>query len=1217
MAINKWGNNPGNIEKISQKNNWDINFSKVSKEFIEKKINKDESYFDSYDFDKLSDDFLKFLKLNDKYFDLWAEFIWLDSEKKKYILEKIKVDILKINHIRSINKNRLFNSIKKDFNFTDDQLELINNKISTLKNSKLSTINNKFDDKIDFLIDLWFWKYKCDILSYKKSIESKILKEIWLDISNLSEEDKKKFVSVFYKFWKISYDDLDFIFSNNSITDKLKINIIKYFLEFISYEDLYSLSLISKELEDKIFIQFKKSIWDNALFNEEELRKIFDEIDKSEFLIDLNDIEFDFKTLNLNKKLKEKIVDLYNSDIEIFKESDETILKKLNPVWENEDIHNSFINYLKWDKDINIWVKNTIDNFSNWNLLVITDNNTKLDSYYYIKSVDQWSVLESKNIVLVEINANWWFRKDLKWKETIFTYQNIYDLLKNNKSRDKSYNVRFSTIKESEKNEMVDDKEISSLSELVNKINSHDKEGSDIEFNKDKIVFEVENEKWIFVYNIDKITDNSIFVDQGCHWVIEVSFSKFYEVYVSQNLKRKPKINDYNSFVNELSSKTKINLSLYQLHWWKDKKIVPKSEIWKKEIEDKNYKWLKLFIGDKGDAFYINSISDNTISYSKVKYDEKTKKVKNLKKGWYTSKSFSDFISDANFYKLEAYDKDLEIEKEDNGKDKLKSNLMSKIFSFTSINDIIIWLKFMPEQIKKNLERGSRLKWLKFAQWLAWVFWSKEWSFYLSMKSSVEQEEKNLTEEIITNLKSLWSKDMLNQIKKILTNKNSSEYELIAAMMATVGKYWVLYPKWLKEFSGDNLWFKRLWWTNEFLNKEKQKVRDSKSADGNSKQQKYFTEERLVESWLWERAKNGTIRSRLDKDFWWALAQWTREEMEDWDMKAWNNFTTIWRIEYFLWELKNLSYPNAVWSIKKIFAKNGSSMEMNAIPFILTTSWYAKNFDQVLLNELVWLAYSTPYSSLLFTLKSEDMDKYNNFISELLIDKFWWKESSAYKEFKSFDLINDPNDKVDAIYNFWRKYWSKLIDYINLNDPYIFIKKSSNKAYNDYYNILNGTHSDWEFAIKNDDVKTWVYTKNPVSVSKWWLSIININSSWAFSNEYAKEIFNTYVNSLDKIKNHELDNITEDEKKQAFMDIFQSLSDRIKEIWVSSSEKEKWRPVYEEMMRNFWVSVYSEELYSSKYEYLEKAYNYQKNWNTVSWNVESTKLLLDDLIPVN
>jgi hypothetical protein len=44
---------------------------------------------------------------------------------------------------------------------------------------------------------------------------------------------------------------------------------------------------------------------------------------------------------------------------------------------------------------------------------------------------------------------------------------------------------------------------------------------------------------------------------------------------------------------------------------------------------------------------------------------------------------------------------------------------------------------------------------------------------------------------------------------------------------------------------------------------------------------------------------------------------------------------------------------------------------MNAVPFVLTISGYAKNMDQVLLNKLIGLGFSTPFTTLIFNKDSD------------------------------------------------------------------------------------------------------------------------------------------------------------------------------------------------------------------------------------------------------
>lgn len=1224
MSINK---SKESAEKTNKENSSML--SKAQEDFIFERTKWDVNYFEWYKAN-IFEDFLRFIKSKNNFKELHLELVDSDTKKQEAIKSQIFSEVLKTNIPRKNNIKKLSKNYQNEYNLWTDEIKLIEKEINNFKNIDLINYLWNSSKRLDFLVKIWIFNKKEEALNNKKNIENKILSEIKISKTNfdkLTQEQKNILFLAFNNNSKINIEDFKNLFN---ILDKTsKINIIKYFLDKISYKDLENLSILDKNLKEKIFKNFKTETQKYDLnIKDEEIKDIFDSIDKSTIFVDISNLDVS-KIVN-SDLLKEKILKNYNDDIEInnsVKTESDSILSKLKPNWKNEDINDSFINFIEKEQDISKNIKNNIKKLKNWNIIELY--NWKSSTYYKIEKVDNWSVLESKSIKLIDITAPNWFRKDEKWEEKIYSYDSFYNLLKRvSYPENKELELNFCEKNEIKEKEIVDDNNIQTIEELENKLNIIDSEWKDIKFNKDEVSIYFEKENFVFL--VEEINDWYIKINTWAWKFEKVSFSDFYTTFVKEKLKRNKKLNTFEELLNHSAWKWNKIFEWLKL-WWKNKdKIIFEDDEQNEEVDNKDYTWVKFLIWEWWDAIYINEISNDKIDYTFWKYkewsnqkDEKDWKDKKKKKDdfkWkYRSNNFSQFFADIEKHSLKAKTDNIKSQtktkEEEKGEKELKGSFFTRFMSGLTIWDILQWLKFFPDTIAKNLERWNKLRSLKFAQKLAKITW-KDSSFYLDMKSAAEQEEKSLTEELTNNLKALWSKDMLIKIEKILKNSDTPEYELMAAMMAVVSKYGSLYPKSLKKYDWSLLWYKRLWWTDAFKQKYEDEIKNLKTADWKP-QPVFFTEERLVENLLWKRAKEWTIRSRADKDFWNALSAWMKEEMEDWDMKAGNKFTTEWRIQYFVWELGKLWYANATWSLEKILAKNGSAIDMHAAPFILTISWLSKNFDQVLLNKLAWLGFSTPFSSFYFATSSAWINLYTKFIKTLISDKFK-DNKEMYTDFQAISEKTDPEEKVDKTYDFWRKYGPNLVKYINLSDPYVILAKNKNPIYKEYYEQLKWIHDDEEFSLKEEDLTIWVYWKNPLTFTrKKLLSKITTDTTWSLWSPISKKVYKMFIESIKTIWNNNDKDISEEEKKAFFKEQFESFSDHIKEKYWRFSGNET-TPFIKTMKNELWTWLYDENKYSSKEEYLEEAYNNFKNlnlWlNNTSDIEEDTKTEIDDVI---
>lgn len=1231
-------NQSENTEKQNKKKEsiWLLSISQ--KEFIDFKLEKDLNYFSGYSFERnIFDDFSLFLKWKEAYSDLFLSLSEYSESKKIALIHQLKNEVLKVTSSRNLILKNVEETFFNNYDFTDRERGTLSISLKKVWNWELSILSKYDSKRIDFLLKSKIFTSKEETLLKKKKINETFLNDIKISkekFDSLSDEDKEILFWLYHHRNTISISDLDVllnIFDDNESKNKL----IKYFFNSISYSDLEKNNILTPSIKEKVYWIFKKELKNiSPNISEKDSLDIFEYLDKDDFFVDIRDLDVDFSELLNDKHFKANLVSKYNEDVSFISEIDQSIISKLTPKWQNEDINDSFIDFVEKDESISSIIRKSIKNLHENNIIKLsqTDSNWNTESVYFkISKVDNWANAFSKTIILENITTKWWIRKDFKWTEVKFWYQGFYDLLKDyswenaktsklsiHKKEDLVYSSKTEVESDSsdassktdisddlnigEKvREIVPDDEIDTLIDLTSKLDFLDPDWKNIEFLEWKVSILSKDEN--FVFSITKIDEwnKKITIDQQWSWAITIGFQDFYNAFKESEWKF-TRIKQYNNF-NDILSIWLDTFNWLSLWWSNNDKIISKTDAEKNEVNKSNYQWIKYFVWENWEAIYVHEISNDKIKYNfwEVKEWENASKDQYDFDKWYLSTSFTQFFQDISKFKMTPKHNVInsKTEEEKKWEKSLKWSLASKFLSGMSIADLLVAAKFFPDNIKKNMERWNRLKALKFAQKVAWVSW-KNSSFYLSMKSSAEQEEKNLTEEIVWNLKSLWSKDMIKQVKKILLNKNSEEYELIAAMMCIVWKYWTLYPKDLKEFSWSMIWYRRLWWTDWYLNEEREKIKNYKSPSWKPNPV-FFNEERLVESWLWKRSKDWNIRSRIDKDFWNALAWGIKEEMEDWAMKAWNKVTIQWRVDYFVDELKNLWYPNAIWSLEKIFWKNWPSQDMNAAPFVLTITWLWEKLDQVLLNKIIWVAYSTPFSTLAFNSSKEDIKLYQDFIWAVINDENIPRDKWASWMKDAYDKLlkeSDSSKKVKSASEFWSKYGKYLINHINLSDPYTILKRKEegNEVYNSYYETLKWIHSDWEFNVSDDDIIHWVYDKNPIIYTSWkkdekwnyyWIiNKIKTDTSLGITWQIGKSVYNMYITSIENIKKDELSTI--DEKKQLFKEVFWFFSDYIKATWWQYSTQSKSKsPFFYTMTKELWVTIQYDELYPNRDVYLD------------------------------
>lgn len=1176
----------------SQKNESSI--SDAQKLFVTEKLESNMKFFDWLKVEEIFSEFRKFLNSKSKYRDLALKISSFNDEQKNSLDEQIKQEKLKVLFLRKKNLKDLENIFRREYDSLN--ISKVSQKLSSLSIIDLSSLIKSDAKRRNFLKENKFFSSEQKLLDSRKIDEKNILENIKITKSSLKKLDEGSRTRLFYIFnnySKINFSDIESIIQ--ALSDKKsKINLLKYFVSKISVADLEKNNLLNSTRKDKLIKSISNTLW----INENEAKNIYSSLDRNQVFLDVDDLEnSDLEWLLDDNAFKKMIIDEYNSDLEDAWFSEKSSLNLVpDSKW---NLHNSFISFVINDSNISPEIRANIWKLQKWNYIEISKWDKKW--YYFVKEVDKWKSTSSKVLVLENITANGWVKRLGTWNNESFTYENFYKLLEKTSLSNGNSKITFFDA-ESFKSRWIEEKidsseEIESYEDLIKWLDDIDSEGKNFWLSENEtVILDAESG---FVFLIEKIDKwrKQIVINQWWNWNKKFSFREFYSAMKSsgKKLKRDKKINSFSELISSLSSYK--SFSWLELKNWK---------IYDKNSKDKapitSFLWIWKWL-------VIDDISENDVNYVIWDLKENKKWKKELIK-WQKTNNFSQLFQDI---KLNDLSFDSSLDKEINNAPKTKWSLFKKIMSWLSIAEIIGSFEIVVDWIKKRLQRWNRLKSLKLAQKLGWVL-GKEMELYL--KSIAEQEEKWLIEEISEHLKKLDSWDMIKQVLEIVKNRDSEQYEIIAAMMA-VTKYGNLYPKWLKDYAWSFMWYKLLWGT-ETIKKDFEKTFNWNLKPWD-KEYRNFTEEELMIYYLKQLWIKWKVRWKLWKDFASALNNWTSEEYESWANQTWNHNTFLARYNEFEWFLKAREYAWAIWALEKVLWKNGNAVNMNKAPFVLAISWYWKYLNSTLVKKLQVLSLKTPYSSIWFSQSENHSNRYKNLIRDII--KNWYPDDkkmlSDYENMLNLKWWYS-GDIVVSAWKFWDIYWEKIAKHLSFNSSMIFDKKSKVSSFKDFYDTSEWVFTDGSYSIPDEDFADWVLNNNNLTSFWVWLSKISSDATWGFWREPSKDYYMMYLKHLEEIKSYPA---SEEEKKAIFMKTFWPLEQRIRDLswfWANKPGQDLTdSPITDELYkRGLSIAKKWEREWIDYEKFLERNFYNFINRPTLSvWDtLKSTKLSINDLL---
>lgn len=1198
-----------------------LDLKKYIDEYFESSINWDLSYFNNNK--NLLDDFFRYFRVkwdkelvekiknsfNDKTVEIFfnAE-INLKSITIKDFLLKLETVSFKEYSLDIEENNKLKKSfLNKNLSFLNRLLRSENRRNHYLLDEKILT-KDLLEQKINWI---------------SKSNEQ-VLEKIFgnnKDLIQLVIADKDLQFAIFSIYSlneTVNYWQLKKVLG--SFGNEWRKALIKYFLPVISLENAQESWLITK---NEIATELEKIALSNEINWKDNIEAFIKKVDRTNIFIDTSRLSF----WNFNfDKISDKAFQSITQEINDAK----NYVDKVDILWIDD-----FKKICKGSKDLNSSLKEEIkSNFWAWNYLTITKKDESWNDktfYFYIKDTSTtW-------VELVNVTKINWISSSNTWPSKFHTYQDLFNLLNNSRSKNASISIKQEDIikNDNELKKIPEKNEIKSKADLENALNELDPKWQNIPLEKMAFKFP----KWkndtdnIFDENFFSVTynpaNNSIKLD---NWQVfqewtNHTLSDFLEAFEVNKCTRFKKIDTVWEFLENISW---LNDKFKDIIF-KDGKLIPGDV---KNIKD--YPWINLFIWKdqkKDQSIQIDKIEDGRVSFTLWEYKEgnKEKKEPNTFKGEKNAKnmSYTDFfmlIKNRTLSpKVEKVEEPLSDEHHGKHIHEHRKFMTSWMSNFWSITEIVKWAEQMIHTIQHNLETGNKVKAAKAA-----LFFWKVLPYHLKveLQSEVENSEKETMEKIKKELTWVDSKVMFPMIEHILENKSAPQYEVEAAMFAVL-KYGSLYPKTLAKYRWSYIWFQKLWGHKSMI---PELTKDALKDDPDL----VVTEEVLIQTLLGKQA-SGDIkpkrRSKIHKEFWWTIQEGLSKESGDGERETSLKMTADGRISYIMWEFKWSTFANGIGWMENVWAMwPDPAWKMNTIPFVILSSGLSLDLHQSLIKRLKTFWGSTPYNSLVLCNSRKNIELYQKYLERVIELYSWWKKSKMYESFQKAKKWSDSWKKAESMKWFWDTYGEELYPVINMNDGFVVtnMNKKDNEILKEYYNKIKWVVTDEAFVAKEDAIDEWFYDQWNSTVAATWglLSKIKLWDWWTFSSKSSKKILSMHMDFMTEIANNK--NLDKDEEsmfeffKQSYInlerDVFSKIQPFIKRWWVDGYKD--YQIVV--AMNKKWFKVFPHEIdkkNESEYQQMiQDIYNNLKNKshkedeNEVFWQKLRVEKSIDEIL---
>ncbi|MDD5213667.1 MAG: hypothetical protein PHG82_04550 [Candidatus Gracilibacteria bacterium] len=1045
--------------------------SKLDSFLVDKNISKLED---------LTEDHLRlqgkdFLRENE---ELGKKFNELDDKTKDSKLSELIQKKLEKNFIE---KDKLINDLSlvfdKTFDLSAEQKDVFKASANLLNTEKLRNISLFKSLQEKFLIESGIYK-KASEIEYKENNTS-LLEDVFGVHSEIENNEHKIIITDLIRDFNsinhISRDDLIILFAY--LNDEQKTSLYNYFISKISLKTLKDTGFKKETEVEKI----KQDIIDKHKENYKNLKLETSDLDENNIFLD------NHEEIKFTPELEETLA--YITAKEINKLKDETIkenyqnsiLSKLSPKGDSDNVNQSFIDYIKQNPLDGV---NGIENLKAKNFLVLETKKPDGTSHRIIQkieAVDLGHSIESKAIKLTNYTSSYGVLKSSD-KTDIFFYDDFYNFLQipqNAKQNEEDVSINFLSeedyehylkgetkkddgtyektgeeIPQVEKEEGVENK-----ADLKAKIDAIDPAGVDKDITipgSTTFVVGKPGDKDYGHFSIlaineakGEITLSSKDYKTGVYETL--SFSDFLTAFESKEAKRGTFIGARDPFVADF-----LKMKAFEGKFeFKDGEMIEKVEKGEKARK------LEYFANSAGKAIKVEEWGSDYVSICTGELKEKDNK-KTFSLSYPQRVTYEDFYNHINDFKSEEESYKPVLDGKERKPDEIKDakrgySIGKKLFSFYCTADIVTGLKMLPTLVEDYLKQGSSIRSAKLALALGKNLPD---AVRLQLQAKVESEEKKAVEDLVGKWIGLDSTEFIPRIENVIKDGASEDYEVEAAMISILKKYGVLYRGGLAKYKGSFIWYKSLGGKpNDTL------YNDIK--DRCEKNNTPFTEELLLEELLKiqslpipheKRDKYGIIkkrRSKFGKDFGGYIGAGIKDELADGKAKTEGMLSAKSIIEYSLGEFSKLAHNNGLGAMEEVWKKGGDAHLNNMIPHIITSTGLSQSLWDSTLSMLYGKSFTKPYPALHFCKTKEDIQTYRN-VCRKLVDKMGVsKEDKSLFETSINDNVNEA-DRIKAAKVFYEKHGEDLTKKLMINqDPIIFLEKDKDPDFKKYYDKLH------------------------------------------------------------------------------------------------------------------------------------------------------------------
>ncbi|MCP4522663.1 MAG: hypothetical protein GY828_00425 [Candidatus Gracilibacteria bacterium] len=1168
-------------EKEGKKNESGL-IQSLQVQYIEAQLKKNPSVYDE-EFPDLGD-FCSYLNNleNGKYEKDAFEILGGTKEQKELRSNTLK----KISIQKTVSRKRFLQLLPKHFSkvykLSDVENSIINTNLKSLTTSELKGLQSSEKDRVNFLLGKGKYKQVVENIVFKKDDE--ILSDLGISESRLDQfrrQHPEKAIAIVDYFR--TTNPFSFVSELKIFLDFLNVGekreLISSLFDSLPLKILEESGIISHSQSDKFISDAINEIDKKSTtkLTEIEKKSLIKSIDKSDFYIDV-DLE------NMQSEVVEQLVnsekfqEYLNKTIDEGKESmrkGSELVRRLN-ISEDKDSEEIFFDYIHESEKISPHIKSLTGKIKPGNVIKIQNPETKEPIFWEIEQTNVGQISETKAIKISDVTYKNNIRRSGVKKTESILYDRFFQLLEaNSKIIENSKNLPATdifdiytdeTLKEEKIVDLKEESEIQTKEELQTYLNEKDSKNTNVKL--DKMSFFVgsgDNKGTAFTVTLHEGSEKPIVLDTGESY----TYSEFLQGFDENDCERFESVSTPEELLKNIVDCNSEVSKLYKGLEFRDGKFMKKIS---KEGESDEYITYDYFVSeDKNstDSVYVDSFESNSFYTGKyIKADKEDKKSKN-KKDEYKSEGKTSNLSD--IYHLitkrglvpYSAEENVKAVHEENSEDFKRTKSGFKAFlKGASVAELFNALKIGYDAVEQKLTTGNKLKSARLAMSIAKGIGGKDSALYTEMQQIVEAENKKQMEDIVGQLTTLDSDIMLRKILRIIECKDSEEYEKEAALMTIVKKYGVLYPKHATARDGDEkglchrrnewMWYKAFGGkVNDPLFLKIKAECEGTGKDGNPPTP--FTEEVLMEKLLREQKEPPySRRSKLHKDYGGALKGGIADELKDGGDKTSDMVTLEGRVSFAIGQFKGGELNSGVGTLDNIFAKNGSAVITNEVPFAITITNIAANMDQGLLGkELVGKGFVTPYTSLFFNHNPSIRSNYYDAVYEMVKDFGDEEMTQAFETIKK----NSGTKGIEKASIFWKEYGSRLFPRLQCQDGWVAshakteVKKDDpdykkkiekQKIYAEYYETFTGFTNDNQYEIKEEHIGDGRHDISNASISVGAMPRIvkqhfKVNVDGKIGKNQRRILEQALIGLKDIGKKTDL---TDEQKKTVFMEVF-------------------------------------------------------------------------------